>query len=261
MELKLTMGYINDSRQTYYLTKKNYPNRIETMNISKAKKLLGIEEALFTAQELKKAFRKQSLTHHPDVGGTKTNFENIVKAFKALEGHCSNSSETQLKTVNGTLLSKLGRGLPITTSVKPCNRCDSKGYIEYRDWTTINIECPTCAGTGVFSYPCNNCNGKGHFINHQTGKVLGNCSKCGGDGRFYPPYKAYGLYDFFYIKTVFQNGKQIKAKQCTHCFGDGEVPSKKETETTKYLECSECTGIGEIEIFNPVIPRGLFQEV
>lgn len=46
--------------------------------------ILGLEKASATDAEIKKAFRKQAMTHHPDKGGDPEKFKEISKAYEVL---------------------------------------------------------------------------------------------------------------------------------------------------------------------------------
>ena len=53
-------------------------NRVDR-NMQNAMKLLGLEEG-FTKDDVRKAYRRLSKTHHPDMGGLEENFKKLKKA-------------------------------------------------------------------------------------------------------------------------------------------------------------------------------------
>jgi len=213
----------------------------------------------YSLVELKKAFRKIALKEHPDVGGDRVVFERSVDYFKTLEKACSNFGSgddkciSSDKTIDGIKLSDLGKGYPITESAATCEVCDGHGYTSFHDeWSKVYQPCGDCFGTGIFSYPCKKCGGSGEYS--RNGKVIGECNLCNGSGRFYPENKN-PLRGFFYtIKYI--PGTMKKAIACKRCDGSGTVFGYAENSKLLHRVCDKCEGIGEIKLFNPVLPRG-----
>lgn len=52
-------------------------------NLKNAMKLMNLQEG-FTQKDVRSAYRKLSKIHHPDVGGTETNFKRLQKAYNYL---------------------------------------------------------------------------------------------------------------------------------------------------------------------------------
>lgn len=87
-------------------------------------------------------------------------------------------------------------------SVKPCNCCDAKGFIEADVFSmksplsggetrnvkeTVRVLCKSCKGKGVVSTACRDCNGRGRAVmkaetEKQGVPVMGDCKRCCGRG-------------------------------------------------------------------------------
>jgi len=63
------------------------------MRRSEAYQILKVEENA-TEDELKKAYRKQAMVHHPDKGGTAENFRKLNDAYNLVSGNTSRTSST-----------------------------------------------------------------------------------------------------------------------------------------------------------------------
>ena len=240
------------------------------MSFSEAKSRLDLDDG-FTLVDLKKAYRFAATLVHPDKGGTEEQFNDIQSAFELLKSHCSNSEDAvyQEATIEGKPLSEFGKGYPITESARVCEGCEGRGYKEFFEKGYVTEECPKCKGDGAFWLPCKRCGGSGKFKN-KYGKEVGECFLCGGSGKFYPPYKGRGGSDFFSVffdNTVrmFRNirtkdgVRSIRVNCCKECSGNTYVRVLRDKEQKYYMKCQECDGIGEIKMWNPVIPRGLFR--
>ncbi len=235
------------------LTKETIMTPVEAM------KIIGVKSSKFTTVELKKAFRAQSFLCHPDQGGTDNSFRELREAYEYLKSSASApraTSAPKTETVEGRPLSELGKGYPITESARTCNVCSGAGYKTYHDKKHIRGTCLDCKGTGVFSYPCRTCRGEGHYKNPKTGKPAGTCKTCGGTGRFYPKHNT-KTGSRWYKEMKMPNGTVIQANQCRKCDGRGEGIFDTDGDQDYYTYCRECSGIGEIKMWNPVIPRGL----
>jgi len=234
------------------------------MNLDEATELLGLAGE-FSYTDLKRRFRELSLTMHPDVGGDQAQFIRLMDAFKVLEGHASadeNGSQA-LSTVDGTPLSELGKGYPLTVSAKSCGSCEGRGWQSFSNHT-VEVKCPECDGDGKFWVDCKKCSGSGRYMHPRTGKDIGECYACAGTGRFYPPYKQQRRpypYSFFWGNDAkyinLRNGTRIRVNRCRECSGEGTVRVKDDSQKL-YRKCDACRGIGEVKMWNPVIPRGLF---
>lgn len=87
-------------------------------------------------------------------------------------------------------------------SVKPCDCCDAKGFIEADVFSmksplsggetrnvkeTVRVLCKSCKGKGVVSTACRDCNGRGRAVmkaetEKQGVPVMGDCKRCCGRG-------------------------------------------------------------------------------
>jgi len=225
--------------------------------------------------DLKTAFREMVKLHHPDHGGKPEDFILIKKAYDFLKDDSSiiNDDRTIITTINGHKLEDLGLGLGPTRNGITCEECKGKGYrqkyelrrkacsyCEGTGYEPQSFVCQACSGTGIFDkcYPC-----KG------TGKINDNiCRKCNGTGKGSPvpcricdgsgktkPEKVEseiwntwgGMFDLF-------GKKRQLHKLCRHCLGSGQT--EKIEEIHQFETCYLCKGTGEIEILNPVLPKG-----
>jgi DnaJ-class molecular chaperone len=216
----------------------------------------------YSMQELKVAFRRVVSKTHPDVGGIREEFERAMSFFYTLSNQCTNFGKRPDgsiiegdKTTEGRKLVDLGKGYPITENAKTCETCDGKGYTSFRKECDHKYQvCDACNGIGLFSYPCKKCGGSGEYS--RNGKIIGECNLCHGSGRFYPENKRplRGFCDAFrYIPGTMKLGIT-----CKKCNGHGQLWVPVVSDKLFHAVCYICDGIGEIRIFNPVLPRGLF---
>ena len=237
------------------------------MDSSEARQVLNLEGD-FSAIELKKAFRTCAFLCHPDAGGSVDEFQLLQDAYAALlSSATAREGITEFQTVCGRAFSDLGHGYPLTESARSCGDCDGHGYQEMHEPTGhIEAECDACGGTGLTRYPCNRCQGTGDYKHPRTGKVAGECYGCKGTGWFYPERKGYkplqyrnldfdSFWSAFHVKYI--PGTRKVGQNCSACIGTGtrEVPTG---ERTFYMVCAGCDGIGEVKMWNAVLPRGLF---
>ncbi len=219
--------------------------------------ILGIE--LPTELRLvKSAFRKKALLYHPDRGGDPKAFRDIEQAYRELIKHSEilKSIGSPIKaTVNGKLLTDLGKGYPINVSAKTCENCEGRGYrILHKPRF---VKCNSCHGDGWKRLKCKRCNGTKKY--RKNGRVVGDCYACNGTGEFVPHEysvkrgmrpRRVSIFD-----TMMGTRIWPKNHYCDTCDGEGRY--LKEDGQACAIECDECKGIGEIKLFNPVLPRGL----
>ncbi|MGJ0482030.1 antitermination protein [Pantoea agglomerans] len=87
-------------------------------------------------------------------------------------------------------------------SVKPCECCEAKGFIEADVFTMksplsggaarsvkeiVRVLCKTCSGKGVISSSCRDCSGRGRAVDRKLTEeqgvpVMGDCKRCCGRG-------------------------------------------------------------------------------
>lgn len=193
----------------------------------------------FTHVQLKSAYRRLAHDHHPDKGGDAALFARLKVAYDTLNPLAGRTKATEVETtVCGKPLRDLGRGYPLTESAKSCGNCDGKGYRSVQ-LEESSIECRNC--TGPFGWaigvvparpqPCRRCNATGKFT--VGDRVAGVCYGCQGTGKRMP-------------KRHFM--------ECPTCRGDRFI--KLKSKELQHMFCYECKGIGEVKMFNPVLPRG-----
>jgi DnaJ-class molecular chaperone len=201
-----------------------------------AKDLLGLQLPT-TKADLKLAFRNAVKRLRPDLANSQANDEEFIKIktfyTKLVEQSpawaFADTGAQDPKTTTGHLLSELGLGLGPTVNGKDCNVCQHRGYtiIELSGLT----RCTRCIGAG-FAYEdtCSRCKGSGKFV--KNGRPVGVCFSCRGTGKPLRP----------------------RLNLCSRCHGRGSI--NVPANTKEYHLCYTCKGVGEIEIFNPVIPKG-----
>jgi DnaJ-class molecular chaperone len=210
---------------------------------------------------LKKAYRRQCLKLHPDVGGDARLFKEMQAAYNELmtsehilsviDGEAEYTKEVVGGTTieDGTPLTHLGLGLGPTVNGTDCPECKHRGYqtsVQYQYAT-----CPSCSGAGrTSSEPCRACKGTGKFTQERSRRVV-NCRVCSGTGsvKFKKPTRSpYSYLNFFDLLGI--------AKMCSRCHGTGTLPII-ESAKTMYHRCHKCSGTGELPMWNPVIPKGM----
>lgn len=185
-----------------------------------------------TPDELKSSFRAAAKRLHTDTSGqeaTKEMFIQMNQFYQELQkvSWAITGGNQPKKTGSGDLLSELGLGLGPLKNGRDCVKCDHKGYTEEHSSGFVN--CQDCFGGWTYSQKCNMCRGSGKYIKN---RVVGVCFACHG--------------------TKIYTGTRLQ--RCESCKGDGGKSIK--TGTIIYHTCYDCKGTGEIEIHNPVIPKG-----
>jgi len=212
--------------------------RVKSLSPEEGRKLsfqfFGVALPL-TRDELKSQFRSACKRLHTDTSGSDTKDKFIaMKAF--YDQLCdqnpswafSDGGKKEILTTSGDRLSDLGLGMPPNKNGRDCTDCNHKGYQE-REVGGVE-RCSWCMMGWAYSQPCRRCKGTGKFSN-KAGKVVGECFNCKGSG-------------------IHQCNSVTR---CAVCKGQGYkiVPTGVE-----YVVCASCQGVGEIEIYNPVIPKG-----
>jgi len=201
----------------------------------------------FTRVDLLKAYRRLAFEKHPDTGGSEDEFDELQKRYEEAMNFANvGNVDIDRTTSDGTKLSTLGKGLPLTISAKTCDVCGGNGYVEYRDIRKTRSEhCKPCDGSGLLFYPCKKCDGSGKY-------GYGECFLCGGSGRFYPKSKRPPV---IFQRLNYIPGTKVLGINCRVCGGYGTHDVASEYTYT-YGVCKNCEGKGEVRIYNPVIPRG-----
>ncbi len=229
-------------------------------SLNDALKFLELEPK-YSFQDLKSHFRRVSFRVHPDYDGSEEAFNQLMDYYKILEKNVVNFENKKVEnfiingvTVEGHEINDLGKGYPITENAVTCDICGGKGYISFRvEHSKKYVECDECFGIGIVSYPCKKCDGTGDYS--RNGKIIGVCNLCNGSKRFYPVNKRYSRH---YEKINYIPHSMNRGINCKKCDGYGNIWIPVYGNEMFHSICNKCEGIGEIKIFNPVLPRGLF---
>jgi RecJ-like exonuclease len=271
------------------------------MDLTQALRVFEKEEGFFQDNaELKSVFRKLSMQRHPDYGGSETAFIELTSAYEFLFEKIKElgiSTSISDRTIEGDLITSLGKGFPITEiDVGPCDVCSGKGYRIYHDkGQVLGIgECPICNGVGLFSYACRYCNGTGKYRKSEHHTEI-ECKVCNGSGRFYPVNKFCDInfkenvtmqdieaYIMSRDKTQWMSftdllsHNKLRTKKwyrmriipeknkigvaCKNCQGSGQVEIRSD-DKPHYSTCYHCKGLGEVKLnlWNPVLRRGVMK--
>jgi DnaJ-class molecular chaperone len=220
------------------------------MQIDEARTVLNLPDT-FTPQLLKSAYRKAALHSHPDTGGSNDLFQRLSTAYAILLPHSRQDSKlTASKTDDGTKLSELGKGYPLSESARECSECHGAGYLKQ----CIEIQgiktCESCGGTGLKRAVCKKCEGTGKYRHPVSNKVIGECNLCKGTGIYYSASD--------HIQPVavprYIPGTRKIGQPCPNCYGIGTY---HHTYKMEFVTCHKCLGIGKVKMWNAVIPRGL----
>ncbi|HUA13272.1 MAG TPA: molecular chaperone DnaJ [Candidatus Sulfotelmatobacter sp.] len=207
--------------------------------------VLGVSKSA-SADEIKKAFRRAAIEHHPDRGGDETKFKEINEAYEVLKdsekrkrydqfGHAGVGGNAgnpfggaygNAQNVNfdfgdlglGDIFNSFFGGGRSSGPQRQTRGRDVEASIEisfeeavFGTETKISMDiedtCPHCKGTTV-----------------EPGYELKTCDQCGGSGQVVT-----------LTKTIFGNIQQ--AAVCPKCKGVGKIPEKP---------CSQCKGKGTI---------------
>ena len=199
-----------------------------------------------TENVIKTAYRRRARQEHPDISKAQDATARMARLIEAYEwvisncelehvvGNTSNGKGFVL-TECGRKVVELGLGLGPLKNGTPCPECNAKGY---RAIHSRMKDCPDCKMEeyGFLHleklFRCKRCGGDGVFkIN---GKAKGECYGCHGSD-WYKPKNRYA--------------------RCYTCGGLGRVEDRSGAPT--YHLCMKCDGTGELEMWNPVIPKGL----
>jgi len=225
------------------------------MDRMEAQKELGIEDT-FTKTDLRKCFRRRAFDAHPDSGGSEEAFTILQEAYTTLKKFVvADETDEEARATNGMKLSELGKGYPLTESAKTCETCGGFGYRDYQVDQPQHelVTCMHCGGAGLLRYKCKWCE-SGTYRHPKTGKLMGPCRSCKGTGWFYPYNKPErGRY---HHKVVYIPGTKKQGVPCKYCAGRGERHEFTGATQTVYQLCMTCDGVGEIKMWNPVLPRG-----
>jgi molecular chaperone DnaJ len=169
--------------------------------------------------EIKKAYRKLVMKHHPDKGGDETKFKEIAEAYETLSdpekksnydryGHAGKNMNHRASTGGGfggmsmeDIMNEFGfstnpfgnarkqkvgrdRQFNVRVTLEEINKGVSKSFKYKR-----NVPCNTCNGSGGKDVEtCPSCNGKGFTIKQMITQMgvmntQTTCQLCGGEGK------------------------------------------------------------------------------
>jgi hypothetical protein len=202
-----------------------------------------------TLKDLVQAFRAERNKSHPDknLGREKEaeeKFKVVTDAYSRLVTCAEAFTEiSPLTTVEGYVVSELGRGLENKMlNGTDCTQCQRRGYTI--SFETEFLTCTTCKGMGrvqmTVSVRCRECNGTTQF-KQRNGRLV-DCTRCHKTGKISKPRHPSPQEILDEID---------KCRMCTH----GHIRRTNFDKPTYHI-CRSCEGVGEIRIFNPVIPKG-----
>jgi molecular chaperone DnaJ len=182
--------------------------------------ILGVSKEA-SADEIKRAYRKLAIQHHPDKGGDETKFKEVAEAYETLSdpqkrqmydmggsrGGSFGDPSSEINEMLRNFFNQTGRQhnkprVPdkvidvFVTVIESYN-----GVTKTLNYTKIN-SCDFCQGSGGDRETCNDCNGQGFHVrqmgsdffsqvirtqcpscNGMGSKVKNPCVKCNGSGR------------------------------------------------------------------------------
>lgn len=172
--------------------------------------ILGVSKDA-SQEDIKKAYRKLAIQHHPDKGGDETVFKNIAEAYGVIGDESKRKQyDNQMNNPFGNfrggnpfndgsiddILNQMfgGRGGFTQQQRRPEKIIDIEiGAIDSYNGVTKNItygrkvKCEPCSGTGGDKGICNTCSGQG-YMTQRTGTGMFNqvvrilCNDCSGSG-------------------------------------------------------------------------------
>ena len=205
--------------------------------------ILGVNKNA-TQDEIKKAFRRKAVEHHPDKGGSEEKFKEVSEAYEIL------SDDEKRKNYDrygkeGNPFGNSGGGGGFEDIFSQFSDIFGRGFNHQRRQVRkgsslrvqiqVTLEEVMKGCTKKVKYrrqkPCQPCSGRG-------GDQIKNCLGCGGSG----------------VKNFTQNtpfGQIVQSGACGNCSGTGKVVS---------IPCRNCVGSGVInqeDIVDIQLPKGV----
>lgn len=194
------------------------------------------------------AYRAKARELHPDnqETGDEEAFKFLQKVNDLMKelprvftiGTKNGQNQGEQFTTDGTPLYELGLGLGPRINGKNCPDCNKKGYRTTQG--TAWSYCSSCDDSGMtwvnteVLTDCKYCKGSGKFTQARSRRVV-DCRACRGSGKF---------------RRV-----EPSRRRCPRCRGTKTI--WHEQVEVVHHRCSQCKGTGEVEVLNPVIPKGV----
>jgi DnaJ-class molecular chaperone len=183
---------------------------------------------------------------HPDKGAAldSEDFTKIITTLDVIKENLdviNGYKHTKDKTEEGQLLVNLGKGFEDKTkNTMKCSSCKGEGYIVSKN-AIFGVDSSFCDCDGGFikTAPCKHCEGTGKYT-QKSGKVV-DCRSCNGTG-----------VHTFTKPMVCPKCRYTRYRLRNFLFGFEKIVGYEDI----YHTCHKCHGVGEIELFNPVITRG-----
>lgn len=206
-------------------------------------KILGVEKGA-SAEDIKKAFRKLALKHHPDKGGDEAKFKEANEAYQVLSDAKKRAEYDAYGQTfggngpgfNGAQGGFSGFGGFGAEGFEGVDLNDIFGDFfggsrpQARRGRDISIDLQLTFSESVFGVTrkvlitkmskCDTCHGSGA----KPGSAQKTCSQCNGQGRVHETKRSF-------LGTISQ------VRECSQCAGTGKIPEEK---------CSTCKGHGVV---------------
>jgi molecular chaperone DnaJ len=168
------------------------------MNKNNHYSVLGVNETA-SQEEIKKAYRKLAVEHHPDKGGSEDKFKEISEAFNVLgdkdkrvmyDNNRRNPFNVGTNPFDDLFYMSRKRSAPDKVIEITVGAIDSYIGVEKVITYDKEVECGDCRGTGGDKTTCYVCNGDGFRVHTIGGSMLSQvirntCNNCNGSGQVY----------------------------------------------------------------------------
>jgi len=138
-----------------------------------------------TNEEVKRAYKKLTLVHHPDKGGSSEKFSEIKNAFDKIMEQEKEKKPTITYNVPTRDFYYGKKNINFSATIQiaclknktKCNRCDGRGMIQLNP--IMAQQCPSCRGGFIFN--CKDCNNKGYTEKQVVESFSIEKGACSGD--------------------------------------------------------------------------------
>jgi len=140
-----------------------------------------------TENDIKKAYKKQSKTAHPDVGGSKEAFQKISDAYNTLtKGEDEQPTMEEFIRRSGFGFSGFNNFRHEQQHIPTLNLTLEEAFnggVINRNVPSLKT-CTQCNGAGRTGSPCTECNGSGQKMSRNGNMLFSQtCHRCGGFGK------------------------------------------------------------------------------